>query len=65
MDYEEECANHAIDTVSSLKERIEELEAQIENLNEAHRIDNRRLEKALKEQGFEVGPFVEGPDIRD
>jgi len=48
-----------------LKAENERLTEQIQNLNEACRQAEKRWQAAMKEQGFMVGPTVEGPDIRD
>ena len=51
------------------KEQLEtenaRLKKQIKSLIDMYDRDKRRMEKALAEQGFKVGPLVEGPDIRD
>jgi len=64
--------DRALDALGSLQaenevniKRIKELEEQIRNLNDLHQQEEKRMLKALKEQGFAMGPFVEGPEIRD
>ena len=48
-----------------LKAENKRLKEQIKSLIDMYARDKKRMEKALEEQGFQVGPLVEGPDIRD
>ena len=43
----------------------QKLKSSIKAMVEQSEKNKKRLLTALKEQGFKVGPFVEGPDIRD
>ena len=62
---------NSIFLINAKKEK-EQLETEIAHLKRKNKLlidmyghDKRRMEKALAQQGFKVGPLVEGPDIID
>ena len=55
----------ALKVIKELETENARLHLIINNIVEENTKDKNRLLKALKEQGYEVGPFVDGPDITE